>query len=73
MTLNDIRNLFFPEPDAIPFAKEYAPEVGDEPVYLPTGETVTVTAIGTPYMDNIERYYIEGEGFADWVLLEELF
>jgi hypothetical protein len=76
MTLSDIfTHLWKPveTTDIIPFAVEYAPEINDIVICIARDSMGKVTAIGTPYCDGVERYYVEGSGWADWLTLAEIF
>lgn len=76
MTLSQILDKFLPLPeiaDAIPFAKEYAPEIGDTVICVLRDCVGVVDAVGYPYNDNVERWYVVGDGWADWLELNEIF
>lgn len=76
MTLTDIRNMFFAPPQPADFdvyPLEYSPEVDDYVICIARDSMGKVTAIDTPYCDGLERYYVEGNGWADWLTLQEIF
>ena len=76
MTLSDLfTQLWKPVEiaDVIPFAVEYAPEVGDYVICIARDSMGQITAIDTPYCDGLERFYVEGSGWADWLTIAEIF
>lgn len=81
MTLaTDIRRLFWRDPqpadyDAYPI--EYAPDCGDIVINIWRDAMCVVTAIGYPFNDNVERYFVEGgtvgNTWTAWLSIEEIF
>lgn len=75
MTLSDLFTHLWQPPtiaDFDPRPIEYAPECGDIVISILRDKMGTVTAIGYPFNDKIERWYVEGKGWADWLTIEEI-
>lgn len=83
MTLSELVTTIFrtpaqpaPEPaDFDVYPIEYAPEVGDIVISIERDSEGTVDAIGYPYTDGVERYYVIALdlSWAAWLSLEEIF
>lgn len=75
MTLSQIVTHFFAPPQPADFdvyPLEYAPECGDIVISILRDKMGKVTAIGYPFNDKIERWFVEGKGWTAWLSLEEI-